>query len=284
MYGCHAPAQLSRMISREAAGREPAINMPALLTGTIVVLLAIHAVRGWLDDTTDMRLLLDYAFLPARWSTAFGLADAEAVVRAARESVDDPAMAAARQALAVYVLEETTLSPWSIVTYGFLHGSWMHVILNCVWLAAFGTPVVRRFGTGRSLFLAAATALGGSLAFWLVHPLSVQIVIGASGIVSGFMGAASVFVFGPPEHPYRPPLRGFAALAALGRNGRALLFLLVWFAINLVVGLLGAPLGLADGGIAWEAHIGGLLAGLLAFPLLDPVRARAPHSERLGGG
>ena len=54
------------------------------------------------------------------------------------------------------------------------------------------------------------------------------------------------------------------------------MFLAVWFAINLATGLAAGLLGIAEGGIAWQAHIGGLLTGLLLFPWLDPV----PHPQR----
>ena len=53
----------------------------------------------------------------------------------------------------------------------------------------------------------------------------------------------------------------------------------MWFASNLVTGIGAVPLGLSDAPIAWQAHIGGFLLGLLAFPLFDPVRVSAPQTE-----
>jgi membrane associated rhomboid family serine protease len=50
------------------------------------------------------------------------------------------------------------------------------------------------------------------------------------------------------------------------------LFLGLWFATNLLFGVAAVPLGIVDTSIAWEAHIGGFLVGLLLFPLLDPGR------------
>ena len=63
--------------------------------------------------------------------------------------------------------------PWTALTYAFLHGSWAHVLLNSVWLAAFGTPVARRCGGLRFLLLGALCAVGGAVAHVVVHPLSV---------------------------------------------------------------------------------------------------------------
>ena len=249
--------------------------MPALVTGFIVLLIAIHWGRDWLAETTDLKLVVDAGFIPARWSILLGWADPEEVIRHA--GAGDGDLGAARSFLAQYVAAGGPAPVPSFFTYAFLHGSWMHVILNCVWLASFGTAVARRCGPARSVLLAAATALGGALAYWMADPLSSQVVIGASGIVSGFMGAAVTFMFEPggsmlaPRARSRTPLVGGGGLL---RNRNALLFLGVWFAINLVMGLTAAPLGIAEGGIAWQAHIGGLVTGLLLFPLLDPARRR----------
>ena len=59
------------------------------------------------------------------------------------------------------------------------------------------------------------------------------------------------------------------SIAELLRNRGAAVFLLVWFASNLLFGLAAAPLGITDASVAWEAHIGGFVVGLLLFPWLD---------------
>ena len=253
-------------------GREPAFAIPGALVAAIAVLLLIHAARGGLSEMTDLRLVLDLGFVPSRLSVALGWADVASAVREAGDGIADPEVAAARGALAGYVLETSGARPWTLLTYAILHGSWMHVGLNCLWLAAFGTPVLRRLGPARALALGAATSVAGALLFWIVNPAASQVLIGASGAVSGFMGAAALFVFATPAIPgLRPPPGALAAYGRLLRNRSALFFLGTWFVMNMVVGLLGGPLGIVEGGIAWEAHIGGLLAGLLLFPLLDPA-------------
>ena len=118
----------------------------------------------------------------------------------------------------------------------------------------------------------------------MLHPSEQELVIGASGAVSGMMAATARFAFSPGG-----PLGGGRTAAAFQvpaepllvvlRNGRAVAFILVWFVVNLVFGLGGSLVPGASGPIAWEAHIGGFLAGLLCFPLLDPV-GRHPD-ERL---
>ncbi|NNM73264.1 rhomboid family intramembrane serine protease [Enterovirga aerilata] len=265
-------------MSYDAIGRrEPAVNLPGVVLGAILALVAIHLVRGWLSPMADAELLFGAGFIPARWSLAIGWAEAGEIIRAAAET-GDPDLQAARAALAQFVVASGETRPWSLLTYALLHGSWMHVLLNCIWLAAFASPVVRRCGAGRAVALAAATTVGAALAQWLANPLSPQVMIGASGAVSGFMGAAALFVFTRPS-PFRswpagPRTERTSALDLL-RNRSALFFLGTWLGINLLVGLVSQPLGIAEGGIAWQAHIGGLLTGLLVFPWLDPVR-RSP--------
>ena len=252
------------MSRHEVRMREPAINMPAGLVASIALLLAIQGLRSALSDLADLELLLGGGFVPGQWSAALGFADAADVIRAAGQGIDEVDVAEARQALAHYLVDSGRFHPWTILSHAVLHGSWMHVGLNVVWLAAFGTPVVRRLGPVRSALLALASALGGAVAYWAADPLAIQILIGASGVVSGFMGAAALFVFarGPGEPA---TLRGFA------RNRNALLFIALWFVLNLATGVLAGPLGF-DAPIAWQAHIGGLVAGMAAFPFLDPWR------------
>jgi membrane associated rhomboid family serine protease len=109
-------------------------------------------------------------------------------------------------------------------------------------------------------------------------------MIGASAGISGMMGAATRFVFQPGgsldlwrrhrENADRVPA---APLSVALRNPRVLTFLGVWFGLNLLFGL-GSVSSLVgqDQSIAWEAHVGGFLAGLLLFSAFDPVQPAQP--------
>ena len=104
-------------------------------------------------------------------------------------------------------------------------------------------------------------------------------MIGASAAISGTMAAAMRFAFqrgGPlnfrrsgDDSDYRVPA---IPLSGVLRDGRVLVFLLVWFGINILFGLGSLPMsGMgANQTIAWQAHIGGFLAGLLLFSWFDP--------------
>ena len=263
-------------VSRPPHGREPAFNIPAIVLGFVAALAGVHAARGLLDEEATVRMLLELAFFPAPWSIATGWTTGDDVIRAAGAAVTDAADAGGRVALARFVVEQG-VRPWSGLTYALLHGSWTHLVLNGVWLVAFGTNVARRAGAVRFGVLAVATALGGAIAQGLSDPLGVQPMIGASAIVSGFMGAAATFIFRRPA--------GFGTPRAATRwsfmsNRNALGFLGIWLVVNLVFGAAAVPLGVSDAAIAWEAHVGGLLVGLVLFPLIDPGAARSPPTLR----
>jgi membrane associated rhomboid family serine protease len=257
--------------------REPIFNLPPVVFASVVVLVAIHALRMLLPDGTDFGLIVEWAVIPARWSVAYGTSSPKDVL-AALASVAPESALAPLQELAQFVLGEGDGKPWTAVTYAFLHGSWAHVLINSVWLAAFGTPVARRCGGLRLLVLAAASAIGGAVFYAWVNPLQILPMIGASAAVSGMMAAASWFMFAPshwlPEGRIsQPHERQRESLRQIVRNRQVLIFLGVWFAANYVFAFV-QPFGATDASIAWEAHIGGFLVGLVLFPFLDPLPTR----------
>jgi membrane associated rhomboid family serine protease len=230
------------------ATRQPIFNLPPVVTGLIALLLAIHAGRYFLlDDKTDVQALLTFAFFPVR-TTAPALFSGVA---------PDGAMV------------------WSFLTYAALHADWGHVLVNTVWLAAFGAPLARRFGPVRFLAFAGVGAVAGAMLHLAMDPNSMTPMVGASAAVSALMAGAARFAFqrgGPMwgsggTGDYQLPA---APLSEMVRDRRVMTFLGIWFAINLVFGLTSGA-GMASGGVAWDAHIGGFLAGLLLFRLFDPV-------------
>lgn len=254
--------------------REPIFNLPPVIALSVAALVAIHALRMLQSDAADFELILEWAVIPARWSAAYGGASLDEVLRALRAIAPEEALAPL-QALAQYVLADGEGRPWTAITYAFLHGSWAHVLINSIWLAAFGTPIARRCGGPRLLILAGASAVGGALLYAYVNPLQILPMIGASAAVSGMMAAASWFMFAParwlPEgRVSEPHERQRESLSRIVRNRQVLIFLGVWFAANYVFAFV-QPFGATDASIAWEAHIGGFLVGLALFPLLDPL-------------
>ena len=189
-------------------GRVPVFNLPRVVTVSIAVLAVIHVVRTVLPDELDLSVLLNLAFIPARWTAAFDPASAAEIVRAAGEGAGRPDIATARQEFARYLVAEPSAMPWTGATYALLHGSWVHLIFNAVWLAVFGTPVARRYGVMRYGLLALAGVVVGALVHLFVDPYSLMPLVGASAGISALMAAAARFVFQPP------PSFGALAIAA----------------------------------------------------------------------
>ena len=144
--------------------REPIFNLPAVIASSVAVLVAIHALRMLLSPEADFEMVLNWAVIPARWSVAYGGTSLRDVLSELASIAPEQALAPL-QALAQYVIGEEAGKPWTAVTYAFLHGSWAHVLINSVWLAAFGTPIARRCGGFRFLVLALASAVGGALLY-----------------------------------------------------------------------------------------------------------------------
>jgi len=235
--------------------REPALNIPPVIVAVIAVLALVHAVRVYvLTDAQSNDVLWLFAFNPMRYGT--GLLPAAELPGGWGADI------------------------WTFVTYAFLHASWVHFGVNAIWFLPFGSAVARRFGTLRFLAFFAVTAAVGAFAHLLAYSGQNAPVIGASAAISGTMAGAMRFVFqrgGPVsfwrtgrDADYRIPAE---PLSRVVREPAVVVFLVVWFGINLLFGLGSIPMSGFGAGevVAWQAHIGGFLAGLLLFSWFDPV-------------
>ena len=231
--------------------RQPIFNLPGIIVAVLVVLVGIHAIREFvLSQDVDRQFVFAFAFVPIR-ETAPLLYDNVFPAGAARL--------------------------WTFVTYALLHGDWAHVGFNAMWLAAFGSPLAWRFGPWRFVLFSAVGAAAGALLHLAFYPDSIVPMVGASAAISAHMAAAGRFVFasgGPMWRSggaaaYRLPA---APLTEIIRDRRVMLFLGMWFGLNLLFGIGAVSDTITSGAIAWDAHIGGFLAGLLLFPLFDPIR------------
>jgi membrane associated rhomboid family serine protease len=245
--------------------REPILNVPPVITVTLAALVLVHLVRTFvLSPHQDAHFVFLFSFLPARYDATV-LADGGL-----------PGGWAA--------------NIWTFVSYALIHGDVTHLGINAVWLLAFGTAIARRFGSWRFLMFFALTSAAGALAHLVTHYGEAVPMIGASAAISGCMAAAMRFAFqggGPLElwrahdpASYRVPA---APLVSALADPRILAFLAVWFGLNFLLGLGSLPL--TDGQeVAWQAHVGGFVAGLLLFAMIDPIgpaRAdREPYQQR----
>lgn len=228
--------------------RQPIFNVPRVLLVLLALLVAIHLVRAMLlTDSQAAWVILNFAFFPTRpeWLTVQSVPGAEI---------------------------------WSYLTYAFLHASWVHLGLNALWMVAFGSPLAWRFGTVRFLAFSAVAAVCGAALHMLANGGDTVPMVGASAAVSAHMAGAVRFLFIAPKRGSRSYWAPAASLSAIFSDRRTLMFVGAWFAINLAVGLFGLANPEA-GRIAWEAHVGGFAAGLLLFPLFDPVSRHRVDDE-----
>lgn len=242
--------------------KEPIFNVPAVVVALVVACVVVHLVRVFvLTEDQDVDFLVTFAFIPARFDSSIAI-----------EGTLPGGWAA---------------DVWTFITYAFIHGDVTHLTVNTVWLLPFGAAVARRFGGVRFLAFFAVTAAAGALAHLVTHIGAAQPVIGASASISGLMAAATRFAFqrgGPlslfrvgDDDAYRVPA---APLMVALRDRRVVVFLAAWFVVNLVFGLGAVAVPGVEQAIAWQAHIGGFVAGLLLFPLFDPI---APPRSDVGG-
>ncbi|MCB1510023.1 MAG: rhomboid family intramembrane serine protease [Hyphomicrobiaceae bacterium] len=236
----------------ETAPREPVFQAPAVVTACIAVFVAVHAVRQFVAADIDQQIILNLAFFPAR----FG---------AAGSQLPGP----------------DWLAYTSMVTHALLHGDWSHLLLNSAWFLAFGTMIARRTGTWRFLVFLMVCAAAGAIAFLLANPGQIIPIVGASGAISGLMGAAFRVLFSALDQggisllQHVPRLIPRMPLQIALTDRRVVVATLAWVGINLLFawGLSGV---LTQGEIAWEAHLGGFAAGFLAFALFDCGRGWSP--------
>jgi membrane associated rhomboid family serine protease len=234
--------------------REPFLNAPAIIFWLIGALVATHVGRVIAPSPWPQFLLFEFAFIPARYSEA------------ALAASGIPAPSFGEQAI-------------PFVSYMFLHGDYMHLGINGLWLLAFGPIVAKRLKTTKFLVFFLVCGIASAALHLAVYFGAAVPVVGASGAVAGLMGAAIRIFYGrlyfgrdltvgatPPIAPlFSRPILGFTA---------------VWMVANFVAGVTG--LGLTDPAtsVAWVAHLGGYFAGLLGITAFDrlafgtaPVRA-----------
>lgn len=141
-------------------------------------------------------------------------------------------------------------TPLSPITYMFLHGGWFHLFMNTVMLMAFGSATERFLGSRRMIKLFLICGLCGAGLHFLFYFSSPNPLIGASGGLSGlFAVILMLFQFNTPERGFKKHKKIIGLLAA-------------WIIISLIFAFMAGGDGTS---IAWAAHIGGFIGGLVLY-------------------
>jgi membrane associated rhomboid family serine protease len=232
---------------------EPIFNVPGSVLIVLGVLVGVHLLLAAMPEAWAAWWTWALSFVPARYD---GYAS----------SIPGGYVAAVT----------------SFVTYTLVHGGLFHLAINSAWLLAFGGIVAIRTGPLRFFLFLAACSIGGAIAFLVLNPGLMSPMVGASGAISGLMGATMRFLFSAldadglralREEPQRIPLM------PLGRalvDRRVLLVTGAFLFANLLA-VMGLG-GVTAGGIAWQAHIGGYFTGFLLYGFFERT-PQAIHSD-----
>lgn len=147
----------------------------------------------------------------------------------------------------------------TLITSVFLHGGWFHLIGNMLYLWVFGDNVEDKLGRLRFLFFYIICGIAASLLHIYLEPQSNVPTIGASGAISGVLGAY-LLMFPKAKVVTLIPIFIFIQVAELP----AFVILGLWFVLQFFNGLLSLGYATAGmGGVAWWAHVGGFVTGLI---------------------
>ena len=228
---------------QDPAERQPIFRVPVPVLGLLAVLAIAYAAEALAPPQTYVGIIRRFAFYPSRYSAHFIHAHGY-----------DPGSLIDRAV--------------PFVSYIFLHGGLTHLLINSIWLVPFGSIVARRFGGLLFFVFFLVCGVAGAAMYLAFNWGSDAPVVGASGAISGLM-AAGFRLF---RDPYAPggARDGLEPIF----SARIMLWSAIWIAINIVAGVTGLGAGPGPHAIAWEAHLGGYIAGLLLTGPFLAVRIR----------
>ncbi|OLC31011.1 MAG: hypothetical protein AUH31_03580 [Armatimonadetes bacterium 13_1_40CM_64_14] len=208
----------------------PVITVLLILACTAVFLQVFY---GLASDAAVQRVLMHYGATPSRLLAPGGLAEA---------------------------------AP-TLVTSLFLHGSWLHLGGNMLYLWIFGDNVEDWMGHTGFLFFYVLSGAVATVSHALLNSTSTAPLIGASGAIAGVLGAYLVLF----------PRARIRSLAILGFfvtsvSIPAVVYLPLWFLLQFFSGVASLGAGAGGGGVAWWAHVGGFVTGIVLVPIFSRRR------------
>ena len=211
-------------LQEDHSARQPIFRAPGVVVALIGLLALAHAARVWAPAPWPDEIAGDYALTPLAYLTGGDWF-------------------------------HRLVPPFS---HMLLHASWTHLVINCVWLLAFGPVVARRFGGVPFLIFFALCGVAGAV-FFVAMDWGVAVgAVGASGAISGLMGAAirMMDIRNPYLNAATRPLQSLL-------SRQVIMFSAAFLILNVLSGVVGFLFVGPGTEIAWEAHVGGFIAGLL---------------------
>jgi membrane associated rhomboid family serine protease len=235
---------------------------------TLVVISANFAVQVWTSTLTHQQhglVALRHGVVPARL-TAMGQGQPVAVPLAAQDVRGKPVQ------IAVVMLSTDPADVYAtFITTMFLHGNWMHLVMNMWMLWVFGNNIEDRLGHVMFVCYYLAGGVVATLCHWAVEPRSSMAIIGASGAVAAVLGGYAITY---PAAKVRT-LIFFGLITIIDLPALAVLG--IWFVLQLMSGLIFLQ-GIVLQPVAFWAHIGGFVAGLVLMPLVS-IGASPPGTD-----
>ena len=216
-------------------------EIPGAVIGLILANVAVFVFQGSLPDDLAKQFIYQNGLLPARYT--------------------DPDVA-----------RELGLGRFNylpFLTSAFLHGDWLHLSVNMWTLWLFGRALEERLGAPRFILFYLACGLVAGLTHFAFNLESGVPVIGASGAIAGVLGAYTL-VHPTARIAILTPILFFPMVFHLP----AVVYTGLWFVFQVARGIAEFSLPGAAGGIAWWAHIGGLVAGLALIGAIGRQRTR----------
>ena len=173
--------------------------------------------------------------------------------------------------------EFNPLSLLSPLTHIFIHGGWLHLMINAAMGLALSMFFERLYGTRTTLIFSILCALGGAALYMLLNPFTTTPVIGASGIISGFFGAMLLLTLQQIRqqdriYSSRSIISGQHALkqkvSKLMKDRGPWPILIFWGFLMTFFGLL------MGGNVSWSAHLGGYATGIALLTLMQKGKIR----------
>lgn len=246
----------------------PSRTFPFINWVIIVACILIFLAQFRDQNDGQSQLVEEYGMIPQRV-----LHPAEPVV--IREEVILQTPAGYQRGIREHEAAPISFNPWwTLLTCVFLHGGWLHVIGNLWMLRIFGDNVEDCFGHWGYVLFYLLCGVVASLTHLLTNMGSTMPTIGASGAIAGVMGAYMV-LYPRAQVIALVPILFFLQVMTLP----APLFLGLWFVMQFFSGV-AAITSMEAAGVAWWAHIGGFLTGMLLAWELKRTRRVEPQSIR----